>query len=42
MDSYKTSLIAKGYPQGDKVDYHNTYSLVEKMITIRIVLSLTP
>lgn len=39
-DSYKARLVAKGYTQTYEVDYHETFALVTKMNTIRVLLSL--
>ncbi|CAA7398027.1 unnamed protein product [Spirodela intermedia] len=39
FERYKVKLIAKGYTQVYEIDYHETFSLVAKMNTIRIILS---
>lgn len=38
MERYKAKLVAKGYNQGVGVDYFDSFSPVEKVITIRIFL----
>ena len=40
LEWYKARLIAKGYTQTYGVDYQETFALVEKMNTVRILLSL--
>ena len=39
LDLYKTRLVAKGYTQTYGIDYEETFALVAKMNTIRIILS---
>lgn len=40
VDWYKVRLVAKGYTQTYGVDYHETFSLVAKLNTVRVLLSL--
>lgn len=40
VERYKASLVAKGYNQREGLDYNETFSLIAKMVTIRIVVAL--
>ena len=40
IEKYKTRLVAKGYTQTYEVDYQDTFRLVTKMNSVRILLSL--
>jgi hypothetical protein len=40
IDKYTAHLVAKGYAQREVIDYTETFSLVEKMDTIMMVLAL--
>ena len=41
LDKYKACLVARGYTQTYGIDYQETFAPVEKMNTIRILISLT-
>jgi hypothetical protein len=40
VSRYKTRLVARGYAQIYGIAYHETYSLVAKMITIRVIIAM--
>jgi hypothetical protein len=40
IDKYKVSLVAKGYTQKEGEDFFDTYSLVARLTTIHVLLSL--
>ena len=41
IDKFKTRLVAKGYTQKEGIDYFDTYSLVTRLTTIRILIAMT-
>ena len=40
VDSYNARLVAKGYAQQAGIDFHDTFSSVAKLTTIRVLLAL--
>ena len=41
IERYKAKLVAKGYTQTFGIDYQETFALVAKMNTVRVLLSIT-
>ena len=41
VDKHKVRLVAKGYSQQEGIDFLNTFSLVPKIATVKVLLSLT-
>lgn len=41
VERLKAHLVAKGYTQLEWVDYHETFSLVAKLVTVRCLLAIT-
>ncbi|KAJ4969127.1 hypothetical protein NE237_015828 [Protea cynaroides] len=39
MDQYKARLVARGFTQTYDIDYQETFALVAKMITVRVLLA---
>jgi hypothetical protein len=39
IDRYKARVVAKGYSQVEEIDNFETFSLVVKMVSVRIVLA---
>ena len=40
IDCYRARLVAKGYTHKYEIDYGDTFALVEKLNTIRILISI--
>lgn len=40
QERYKAHLMAKGYTQQEDIDYLDTFSLVAKLVTVEVFLTL--
>lgn len=40
IERYKAHFVEKGYNQQERVDFLDTYSLVEKLVTIKLLLTI--
>lgn len=41
IDRYKASLVAKGYHQIMSIDFVDSFPLVAKLVTVRLILSVS-
>lgn len=41
IERFKTRLVAKGYSQQEGLNFHETFSPIIKMVTVRSVIALT-
>lgn len=41
VNKFKTSLVAKGFLQVYELDYHDSFTLVAKIITVRMIIAST-
>lgn len=41
IEWFKARIIAKGYNQQEEIDYHETFSPVVKMVTMRSILAIS-
>jgi hypothetical protein len=39
-ETYKTRFVARGFPQKEGIDYEETFALVSRYISIRMIISL--
>jgi hypothetical protein len=40
IECYKNRLIIKGYTQEERIDYEDTFSLVVRIISVRLILAI--